>query len=101
MLQVQAPHWQLPEQVWVPLVSQGWVAAGAQTPVPLQVPQADHVPLLQVRVWLPQLPQGSVFEPVQVQDPATQLDPPGQTLPHVPQLFESVCSSTQVLPQSA
>ena len=98
-MQVQPPHWQLVEQVWVPLVSQAWVALGAHTPVPVHVPHADQVPLLQVRDWVPQFPQASVFEPVQVQAPATQVEPPGQTLPQVPQLLGSVCRSTQVLVQ--
>jgi hypothetical protein len=99
-LQVQAFHWQLLEQVWVPLVSQVWVAAGAQAPWPVQVPQADQLPLLQVRVCVPQLPQACEVGPVHVQDPATQLEPPGQALPHAPQLARSDCSLTQVLPQS-
>jgi hypothetical protein len=79
------------------LTLQVWVAAGAHAPWPVQVPNADHVPLLHVRVCVPQLPQGWVGEPVQVQEPETHVDPPGHALPHVPQLLVSVCRLTQVL----
>ncbi len=94
---MQAPHWQLDEQVCEPLVSQVWVAAGAHTPWPVHVPNADQVPLVHVRVWVPQLPQAWVEAPVQVQEPETQLEPPGHMLPHVPQLLMSLVRSTQVL----
>jgi hypothetical protein len=77
------------------------VAAGAHAPWPVQVPNADHVPLLHVRVWVPQLPQACVAGPTHVQDPATQLDPPGHAFPQAPQLFGSVCLSTQAPPQLA
>jgi hypothetical protein len=63
----------------------------------VHVPQADHVPLVHVRDWVPQSPQGCVLAPEQVQDPATQLEPPGQALPHAPQLLLSLVSSTQAL----
>jgi hypothetical protein len=52
-----------------------------------------------VRVCVPQSPHACELGPVQVHCPPAQTEPPGQTLPHVPQLPESVCSSTQLLPQ--
>jgi hypothetical protein len=53
-------HWQVPgSHVAVPPLPQGIVAFGAQTPPPVQAPQADHIPVVlsQVRVCVPQLPQ--------------------------------------------
>jgi hypothetical protein len=42
---------------------------GAHTPSPEHADHADHAPLLQVRVWLPQLPHGCEVGPVQVHAP--------------------------------
>lgn len=39
---------------------------GLHTPWPAQVDQVDHSPLLQVREWVPQLPQASIGSPVQL-----------------------------------
>ena len=79
----------------MPLV-QAEVAPGEQTPAPEQADQADHVPLLQVRVWVPQLPQCWVVGPEQVQAPPAHVLPLGQALPQLPQFAALVCVLTQV-----
>jgi hypothetical protein len=56
--------------------------------------QADHVPSLQVRLCVPQLPQACDVAPLHVQTPAWQVDPCGQAWPHAPQLAASVFSFT-------
>jgi hypothetical protein len=84
-LHAQAPHWQLAPQDCVPLPSQVCVAPGAHAPWPVQADQADHVPELQVRVWLPQLPQACQVGPLQPHWPAWQPEPDGHTVPHAPQ----------------
>jgi hypothetical protein len=63
---VQVPHSQLAEQVCVPPAPQACVVLGVQAPSPTQLDHPDHVPLSQVRLWLPQLPQAWVEEPEQV-----------------------------------
>jgi hypothetical protein len=63
---VQASHWQLALHVCVPPVPQVWVVVVAQRPWPPQVDQSDHVPLLHVRVWLPQLPHVWLDGPLHV-----------------------------------
>jgi hypothetical protein len=52
--------------VCVPPVPHAWLAAGVQTPCPAQVDHADHVPLLHVRLCVPQLPHACVDAPVHV-----------------------------------
>jgi hypothetical protein len=63
---LQPPQVQLAVQVWVPPEPQAWVALGAQTPSFMQAPNSDQTPLLHVRDWFPQLPQGWVMGPVQL-----------------------------------
>jgi hypothetical protein len=122
-LETQAPHWQFEPQVSVPPpFMQDWVAPGLHTPWPVQADHADHVPPLQVRVCVPQFPHRCELGPEQAQMPFTQLDPEGQhrlllphgaaplghrhtpftqvvpvgqTLPHAPQFWLSVCRFLQ------
>jgi hypothetical protein len=63
---VQVPHWQVAPQVRVPPVPQDCMAAGAHAPWFMHGPQSDQTPLLQVRVWLPQLPQAWPLGPEQL-----------------------------------
>jgi hypothetical protein len=99
-LHAQAPHWQVPAHDCDPLPWQACVAPGAHAPCPAQAAQADHVPALQVRVWVPQLPHACEVGPLQPHCPAVQVDPDGHTVPHAPQLFASVCSSTHAPEQA-
>jgi hypothetical protein len=69
-LQVHAPQAHAALQVWVPLPSQVRVAAAAQVPCPEHAEKADHVPSLQVRVSVPQLPQACEAAPGQAHWPA-------------------------------
>jgi hypothetical protein len=48
------------------VVAQVWTLPGAHAPWPVQVDQVDQTPLLQVREWVPQLPQASTASPVQL-----------------------------------
>jgi hypothetical protein len=57
----QAPHAQPPEQVSLPYVLHPCVALGAQTPCPAQLPETHWPQLLQVLVWVPQLPHATGF----------------------------------------
>jgi hypothetical protein len=50
----------------VPVVLQVCCAPGPHAPSPVQAPQAPHVPLLHVRVSVPQLPHGCEEAPAQV-----------------------------------
>jgi hypothetical protein len=63
---VQRSHWQVSAHVCVPPVPHARVAAGVQRPSFRQVPHADHVPLLHVRVCVPQLPHPWEAGPTQV-----------------------------------
>jgi hypothetical protein len=70
---------------------------------PVQVDQALKLPsLLHVRVSVPllQLPHDWLSVPVHVHAPLVQLEPEMHAWPHVPQFAVSLCSLTQVLPQS-
>jgi hypothetical protein len=93
--QAHPPHWQLDPHVSEPLVSHACVAPAAHAPCPPQADHADHVPLVHVRVWVPQLPHASVAGPLQTHWPDWHVDPVGQALPQAPQLLPSLCSSTQ------
>jgi hypothetical protein len=66
---VHPPHWQVAPQVWLPPVPQACVVAGAQTPWFAQPDQSDQVPLLQVRVCVPQFPHACIAGPAQVCPP--------------------------------
>ena len=69
-----------------------------QTSVPEQaLPQAPQ--LDRSELVLTHAPLHSVVPTGQVQAPLTQEAPVGQTLPHVPQFFESLCTDTQAPPQ--
>jgi hypothetical protein len=96
-LQEQSPHWQLELQVSLPFV-QGCVVPGEQTPWPEQVDQALHVPLLHVRVCVPQYGHAREIRPEHWHVPDWQVDPLGQELPHTPQLLESLSRSVQAAP---
>jgi hypothetical protein len=88
---MQVAHLQVLSQVWVPVPSQVCVVDGAQTPVPVQVDQADHVPSLQERVCVPQFPHAWLVEPLgHWHTPPWQVDPVGQAWPHAPQFSASV-----------
>ena len=50
-------------QVCVPSAPHATLVVGAHAPSPVQVPQADHVPLSHVRVCVPQLPHACVGSP--------------------------------------
>jgi hypothetical protein len=89
--ETQPPHWQLLSHVWVEPVPQACVCPGPHEPSPVQLPHDDHVPLSQVRVCVPQLPQLCVDGPVQ-SDLVPQMSrpftlrhsrPSGHGLPHV------------------
>jgi hypothetical protein len=56
-------------QVCEPPIPQAWVAVGAQVPWFMHAPQSDQTPLLQVRAWVPQLPQAWVMGPAHVWPP--------------------------------
>ena len=63
---VHAPHEQLALQVSVPPPAHPLVLSAGHAPSPAHVDHADHVPLLHVRLWLPQLPHACVVGPEQV-----------------------------------
>jgi hypothetical protein len=52
-------------QVWVPALPQACVSFGSQVPSPEHADHADHVPLSQERLWVPQRPQLSETGPAQ------------------------------------
>jgi hypothetical protein len=54
--QLHMPQVQLDVHVCCPLAPQACEVAGEQTPSPVQADHALQVPLLHVRVWVPQLP---------------------------------------------
>jgi hypothetical protein len=64
--QSQGSHWQVGLHVCEPSWPQTCVAFGEQTPSPVQPDHPDHVPLLHVRVCVPQLPHACVSGPAQV-----------------------------------
>jgi hypothetical protein len=106
-----------PEPQALPHVPQSAAFAG-----PLQVPSMHCVPDVQVDEQVPvlsqtlplahgvqllpqcsgldwtQVPPQSTKPPVQTQEPAVQVLPLPQTLPHVPQFWLSLCRLTQVVP---
>jgi hypothetical protein len=117
-VQLQTPLTQeAPEPQALPHVPQSAPFAG-----PLQVPSMHFVPDVQVDEQAPVLSQTSPLAhdvqlvpqcsgldwtqvppqltkpPVQTQEPAVQVLPLAQTLPHVPQLWLSLCRLTQVVP---
>ena len=87
------PHAAL--QVCVPVPSQLCVALGAQAPCPVHADQPDHVPLLQVRACVPQLPQACEEGPAHVHWLFWHDVPLAHAWPHVPQLLASLVVSTQ------
>jgi hypothetical protein len=96
---LQAPHWQLASQLWVPptpghvCVEFGW-----QDPCPVHADHADHAPPLHVRVWLPQSPHASDDAPTHPHWPPWQEAPIGHAMPQPPQLFASLVKSTHWAP---
>jgi len=59
----QASHWQEGLQVWVPPMPQACVAPGMQVPSFMHAPHGDQAPFVQVRDWVPQLPQAWLAGP--------------------------------------
>jgi len=59
-------HWQELLQVCLPPLPHAWPSFGLHSPCIPQPDQADHTPLLHVRVCVPHLSQLCVFEPLQV-----------------------------------
>jgi len=94
-------HWQLPPQLRIPPAPQLCMALGAQAASPEQAAHSLPTPLLQVRVWVPQLPQ--VWEAAPGQDcPVHSLQrqsTPQICVPLRPQACELLGAQGPSLPQ--
>src|SRR6185436_7116992 len=65
----QVSHWQAELQVCVPPIPQACVEPGAQVPWFMHGPNSDQTPFVQVRDWVPQLPQAWLLAPLQFWPP--------------------------------
>jgi hypothetical protein len=100
-MQLQVSHWQVALHVCEPSTPQACDVAEMQTPSPEHADHAVHVPLLQLRDWVPQLPHAWDKGPGHVrQVPHWQVVASHVCVPFVPQAWVAFLEQTPSFEQA-